>query len=111
VLLVLIAGVGLVLTPARAPRKAFAVGLAVAALVVVAVFFPSFARAAVNNGTAGACVIVAAVWALWFLAVTWPRSRAERRRAMPASGPPPPLPPQAAEPQEAAQEGEGHADR
>lgn len=98
VLLTLIVGLGALLLPVALGRRAVVVGAAVVLLVVLAVFTPSFARAAVNNATAAAGFIVLVVWVLWFLLVTAPRSPywQEQKRAKAAARAlrkaPPPLP-------------------
>jgi len=98
VLLVLIIGLGLLLLPVPLGPRSIAVGCALILLVLLAVFTPSLARAAVNNASVGAAFIVLVVWVLWFCLVTLPRSPAwqERKRARAEARKrrftPPPLP-------------------
>jgi drug/metabolite transporter superfamily protein YnfA len=70
---VMILGVGLVLTPARAEKKAVAVGAGVVALVLLAVFFPTLSRQIASGWVAAWVFIVLVVWVLWYLVVTRPR--------------------------------------
>jgi hypothetical protein len=86
--------IGLVLVPANLQKRALAVAVILTVLVLSGVFAPSFARAAITNGTAGAALFVAMLWGLWSLFVTWPRNR-RNRPARPVSRPtPPPVPTQ-----------------
>jgi hypothetical protein len=91
-LLIAIIGIGAILLPATWTRRALAVGAAFVGLVLLAVFTPSFARAVVNNGTAAAVVIVAAVWVLWFIVVALPRIGESLRLKREARNTPPPVP-------------------
>ena len=92
VMLVLVVGVGLALVPARGAVRLLAVSAAFIALVVIAVFMPSLARAVASNATAAGVVVVLVVWGLWQILVVRPR-----RPRPPAPDAPPPLPPPGAE--------------
>ena len=81
--------IGLVLLPANLQKRALAVAVILTVLVLSGVFAPSFARAAITNGTAGVALFIAMLWGLWSLFVTWPRIRRDRP-ARPVSRPTPP---------------------
>ncbi len=106
--------IGLALVPATLQKRAVAVAVILTALVLSGVFAPSFARAAITNGTAGVGLFVAIMWGLWTLFVTWPKMR----RARPAkptvrTTPPPPIPPvqpSTPRPEESAATQEGNDD-
>jgi hypothetical protein len=103
VLIVLGVLLGLALLPVSLGRRAVVVGGLIGALVLLAVFAPSCARAVVNSATVGAAVMVLVIWGLWFLLYTLPRSEVLRewqaaraaarvRRRSPPPVPPPPAP-------------------
>ena len=96
-LIVAIVAVGAVLVPASLARKSCLAGAGVIAIVLLAVFAPSAARAVVNNATAAAGLVVLVLWGLWLLLVTIPKRMANAKgkrvpRAVAARGAPPPLP-------------------
>ncbi len=117
-----ICAIGLLLLPAGFATRLKATGLGLVLVVLLAVFAPSFFRAAVNGGSVAAGLAVLTLWGLRFLIVTLPRSpvlaeqrearrlraleREARIRQLTASPPPPPNPP--AVPGAGTQEGARH---
>ncbi len=81
---------GLVLLPAGAGRRAFAIGLLLVAVVLCGVFLPTFSLQILDGVLGSAIFIVLVVWVVWFFVRTYPRILAERRAVRVAA--PPPVP-------------------
>jgi len=77
---VIVIGAGVLLTPQGFRKRALAVGAAVVALVLLAVFFPTLTRQFTSGWLIAWIIIVLVVWVLWYLLVTRPRK--------PEGGPP-----------------------
>ncbi|MBN2449612.1 MAG: hypothetical protein JXR77_04445 [Lentisphaeria bacterium] len=93
--------IGLWLLPARLPRRALAVGILGAGMLLLAVFLPSLAHAMVTNAAVAGALLVFILWTLWYVVVTRPRDplvllrrrdreAARHRLAEPAPTKPPP---------------------
>ena len=80
--LVVVIGGGLALLRSRLVAKCLALGQFVIALVLLAVFFPSFARRIVDGTLIGSVFIVVVVWILWWLV-----ARYSARRLLAVGGP------------------------
>ena len=85
---------GLILLPAGAGRRAFAIGLLVVAVVLCGVFLPTFSLQILDGVLGSAIFIVLVAWVVWFFVRTYPRILAERRAVRVAAPPPVPAPAQ-----------------
>ena len=98
-LAILVAGIGLglVLLPARAPRRLLVIGLVMVGMLVLDVFRESLAVALVTNASVSGAAIVLVLWAMKYLIVDRPAEVRRKRAASPPASPrPPPPPPQPA---------------